>query len=67
MHNDNPLGRLALPAARVQRVWHEPGHCPRGEPGGSEPYAAWRAEVRYFTYFGIPGPRLQVRCGGWAW
>lgn len=66
-HNDNPLGRLAFPAARVQRVWREPGHCRRGEPGGLEPFADWRAEVRFFSYFAIPGPVVHVRCGGWAW
>ncbi|MFN2564695.1 MAG: hypothetical protein ABR499_06740 [Gemmatimonadaceae bacterium] len=67
MHNDNPVTRLALPAARVRRVWRDPAHCPPGEPGGREPYADWRAEVRYYTYFGIPGPLLRVSCGGWAW
>jgi hypothetical protein len=67
MHNDNPILRLGLPATRVGRVWREPGHCPINEPGGREPYADWRAEVRFYTYFGIPGPRLRVSCGGWAW
>ncbi len=67
MFNDNPIGRLALPAARVRRVWRDPGHCPPSDPGGREPYADWRAEVRYYTYFGIPGPVLHVSCGGWAW
>jgi hypothetical protein len=67
MHHDNPIMRLAFPAARVRRVWRDPGHCPPGEPGGREPYADWRAEVRYYTYFGIPGSLLRVSCGGWAW
>jgi hypothetical protein len=67
MHNDNPIARLALPAVRVVRVWRDPGHCPPSEPGGREPYADWRAEVRFYTYFGIPGPLLRVTCGGWAW
>jgi hypothetical protein len=67
MHNDNPLARLALPAVRVQRVWRDPGHCPSAEPGGREPHADWRADVRFFTYFGLPGPMLRVTCGGWAW
>jgi hypothetical protein len=66
-HNDNPIARLALPAARVQRVWRDPGHCPAGWPGGNEPYADWRADVRFYTYFGIPGPLLRVTCGGWSW
>jgi hypothetical protein len=67
MHNDNPITRVALPAVRVRRVWRDPGHCPPNEPGGREPYADWRADARFYTYFGIPGPRLQVTCGGWAW
>ncbi len=67
MHHDNPIQRVAMPAVRVRRVWRDPGHCPRDEPGGREPYADWRAEVRFYTYFGIPGPLLHVTCGGWAW
>ena len=67
MHNDNPIARIALPAVRVRRVWRDPGHCPGGQPGAQEPYADWRAEVRFYTYFGIPGPLLRVTCGGWAW
>jgi hypothetical protein len=67
MHNDNPIGRLLFPAARVTRVWRDPGHCPATEPGGREPHADYRAEVRLYTYFGVPGKTLQVTCGGWAW
>ena len=67
IHNDNPIARLAMPAVRIQRVWRDPGHCPSGEPGGREPYADWRAEVRFYSYFGIPGPVLRVSCGGWSW
>jgi hypothetical protein len=65
--NDNPLGRLALPGARVTRVWREPGHCPPGEPGGREPAADYRAEVQPYGWFGIPGPRVEVTCGGWSY
>jgi hypothetical protein len=67
MHHDNPIQRVAMPAVRVSRVWRDPGHCPQDDPGGREPYADWRAEVRFYTYFGIPGPVLSVTCGGWAW
>ena len=67
MHHDNPIQRVAMPGVRVRHVWRDPGHCPRSDPGGREPYADWRAEVRFYTYFGIPGPLLSVACGGWAW
>jgi hypothetical protein len=65
--NDNPLGRLALPGARVLRVWRDPGHCPPGEPGGREPTAAYRGEAQTYGWFGIPGPRVAVTCGGWSY
>jgi hypothetical protein len=67
MHHDSPIQRVAMPAVRVRRVWRDPGHCPRDEPGGREPYADWRAEVQFYTYFGLPGPLVRVTCGGWAW
>jgi hypothetical protein len=67
MHNDSPIARVAMPAARVRHVWRDPGHCSQDEPGGRQAYADWRAEVRFYTYFGIPGPVLRVTCGGWAW
>jgi hypothetical protein len=62
--NDNPLGRLLVPGARVTRVWRDPGHCPPGEPGGREPTADWRAEARTHGWFGVPGPTVEVTCGG---
>lgn len=64
--NDNPIGRALTPAARVQKVWRDPGHC-IGQPGAHTPYADWRAEVRYVTYFGIPAGKINVTCGGWAY
>ena len=67
MRNDNPIGRMLMPAARVRRVWRDPGHCAPSEPGGREPYADYRAEVRFYTYFGIPAKVVHVTCGGWAW
>ncbi len=67
IHNDNPIGRLLLPAPRVVRVWKDPGRCPATDPGGQEPFADYRAGVRFHTYFGIPVKTLRVTCGGWAW
>ena len=64
--NDNPLGRLLVPGARVTRVWRDAGHCAPGEPGGREPTADWRAEARTYAWFGIPGPVVAVSCGGWS-
>ena len=34
--------------------------------GGREPYADYRAEVRTVGWFGLPGPTVHVRCGGWS-
>lgn len=65
--NDNPLGRLAFPGARVHRVWRDPGHCSPTEPGGREPTADYRAEAQAYSWFGIPGPRVEVTCGGWSY
>jgi hypothetical protein len=42
MHNDNPIGRLLMPAARVVSVTREPGHCPSG-PGADQPNAEYSA------------------------
>lgn len=61
--NDNPLGRLLVPGMRVTRVWREPGHCRDPHPPG--PQADYRAEVRSYAWFGIPGPRIEAQCGGW--
>jgi hypothetical protein len=65
--NDNPVARLLLPVARVSEVRHEPGSCPAGEPGSDSPYAQYRARVRFYTLFAIPGPSVVVTCGGWRW
>lgn len=64
--NDNPLGRLAILGARVVRVWRDPDHCGQGEPGGEEPYHAWRAQVRGLAWFGVPLTTVDVTCGGWS-
>lgn len=65
--NDNPVVRLLLPAARVTEVKYEPGSCPVGEPGSDSPYAQYKARVRFYTFFAIPGPSIVVTCGGWRW
>lgn len=67
LFNDNPVGRVLLPAARVTEVKYEPGSCPEGEPGSDSSYAQYRARVRFYTLFAIPGPSMIVTCGGWRW
>ena len=64
---DNPIARAAAPGARVVEVRADPGHCSPAEPGGREPYADYRARVRYHTFFGLPAGTVYVRCGGWSW
>jgi hypothetical protein len=64
--NDNPIGRVLFPGARVRRVWRAPGHCRASEPGGRRPHADYRAEVRMVGWFGVPGPAVDVTCGGWG-
>jgi hypothetical protein len=65
--NDNPVARVLLPVARVSRVWREPGHCALNEPRPRGEAADFRAEVRFYSLFGVPGPVVHVRCGGWAY
>jgi hypothetical protein len=59
------LGAIVLPGARVRRVWRDLAHC-RSRPKPDGPQADYRAEVRMYTWFGIPGPIVQAQCGGWA-
>ena len=66
MLNDNPIGRVLLPAAQVEEVKHEPGSCPKGEPGSDGALSQSTARVRFHTWFGIPGPSVRVTCGGWS-
>jgi hypothetical protein len=66
MLNDNPIGRVLLPAARVEEVRHEPGSCPKGEPGSDGAMSQYTARVRFHSWFGIPGPSVRVTCGGWS-
>ncbi len=66
-HNDNPISRVAMPAARVERVWPDSERCMVSHPRGDEPFDGWRAEVRFYSYFGVPGPLLRVSCSGWSW
>ncbi len=67
MLNDNPIGRVLFPAARVEEVKHEPGSCPKGEPGSDGKLSQYTARVRFHTWFGIPGPTVRVTCGGWSY
>ena len=60
---DNPLSRIPVRARRVTRVWRDPGHC--RDPRPSEAQGEYRAMVRLFTWFGLPGPTVNVTCGGW--
>jgi len=60
-------GRLLFPAHVVTRVWRDPGHCSRSEPGGDGPFADYRATVLSISWFGVPGSRIAVSCGGAAW
>ena len=64
MLNDNPIGRVFLPGMRVSRVWQEPGHCGPTEIVPDARTRDYRAEVRLYSLFAIPGPVVQVRCGG---
>ncbi len=61
----HPLNRLFMPHRAVTDIWRDPGHCAADEPGGSGPDAAYRATVRSFGWFAIPGlsnPRPVCRC-----
>ena len=59
----NPLSRIAIRATRVTRVWRDPGHC--RDPRPNEAQGEYRATVRLFMWFGLPGPTMNVTCGGW--
>ena len=65
--NDNPVGRVLLPGVRVTRVWPEPGHCGASEQAAEGRARDYRAEVRLHSLFAIPGPVVQIRCGGAAY
>jgi len=64
---DNPAVRALLRSRRVTRVWRDPGHCTMIRP--QEAQSQYRATVRTYTWFGLPGPAVDAECGGWyvAW
>jgi hypothetical protein len=63
--NRNPIAQIVTPGARVKRVWVQPGHC--HDPRASDASADYRAEVQGLSWFGIPGPIVDVVCGGKQW
>ena len=60
---DHPGTRLFVRARRVTRVWRDPGHCTQIRP--NEVQSQYRATVRTYTWFGLPGPAVDAECGGW--
>ena len=54
--------RWVLPAARVTRVAHAPGHCE--DPGPDPSVQDYRATIRVHTLFGIPLSTITATCGG---
>ena len=56
---------LMTPGARVTRVWLDQGHCHDARAGGET--SDYRAEVRGISWFGTPGPIIDVSCGGLQW
>jgi hypothetical protein len=63
--NRHAVARLVAPGARVRRVWVDPGHC--HDLRANDMTAEYRAEVQGLLWFGIPGPVVDVTCGGWSW
>ena len=59
------LSSLVTPRARVTRVWEDKGHCHDPRAGGET--SDYRAEVRGISWFAIPGPTVDVSCGGLQW
>ena len=63
--NRDPISQLVAPGARVERVWVEPGHCRDARASGES--ANYRATVQGLWWYGIPGPIVDVTCGGMSW
>lgn len=57
---------VITPRARVTRVWEDKAHCHDARVRGGET-ADYRAEVRGISWFAIPGPTVDVSCGGLQW
>ena len=63
--NRGGAASVMTPRARVTRVWIDEGHCHDARAGGET--SDYRAEVRGIAWFGIPGPTVDVSCGGLQW
>ena len=63
--NRDPVAKVVAPEARVTRVWRDAGHCHDTRANGET--AEYRAEVRGIGWFGLPGPTVDVSCGGLQW
>lgn len=59
------VSSVMTPRARVTRVWVDEGHCHDARAGGET--SDYRAEVRGISWFAIPGPTVDVSCGGLQW
>ena len=59
----SPFARLLYPGSRVDvGVW--PANCPRTAATANVANRAYYSRVHLYTLFGVPGPVLEVRCGG---
>jgi hypothetical protein len=68
LNNDNPIARLLLPAAQVERIAYLPGECDVYSPKpGDVPHPAFEAEVRFYRPYALPGPRSVVDCSSVRW
>jgi len=63
--NRGGAASVMTPRARVTRVWIDEGHCHDARAGGGT--SDYRAAVRGIAWFGIPGPTVDVSCGGLQW
>ena len=63
--NRGSMPRVMTPIARVTRVWLDQGHC--HDARASSETSDYRAEVRGISWFAIPGPTVDVSCGGLQW
>jgi hypothetical protein len=62
---DRGVGRILFPVHIVTRIHNDAGYCTDPNPG--LPLASYGADVVALTWFGIPGSRIDVSCGGWKW
>ena len=60
----SPLMRVLYPSAAVVSVGVWPANCPRTAATQDMPNREYYAKVQLYSLFGIPGPRMEARCGG---